>query len=244
MSFYEQISKYYDYIFPTGKDQVNFIKEAAGRPPKKILDVACGSGGYSLELAKSGYSVTGIDLDAEMVNKAKKKAVNQDLDLTILKCDMLNIKETIKEKFDLIFCIGNSLVHLSSLDEIREALKQMYGRLEDGGKLILQIINYDKVINHKLDGLPTIKNDEIGLEFVRKYLYDEQKDIIKFNTVLTVENKDEKEEFKNSIELLPLRSADLERLLKEAGFCEIEFYGDFNHSPFDEESFMLVVRAE
>jgi glycine/sarcosine N-methyltransferase len=85
MGFYEQISKYYDYIFPTGKDQVNFIKETAGQPPKKILDVACGSGGYSMELAKSGYAVTGIDLDAEMVNKAKEKAVNQGLNITILK---------------------------------------------------------------------------------------------------------------------------------------------------------------
>jgi glycine/sarcosine N-methyltransferase len=244
MGFYQQISKYYDYIFPTGAQQLNFIKQSAGSPPKKILDVACGSGGYSAELAKSGYAVTGIDLDAEMVNKAKEKAANQGLNVTILKCDMLSIQEASKEKFDLVFCIGNSLVHLSSQDEIRNALKQMHGSLEEGGSLILQIINYDRVVNYKLNSLPTIENDEIGLEFVRKYLYDKQKDIIKFNTVLTVENRNEKEVYENSIELLPLRSADMEKLLKEAGFSKIEFYGDFSRTPFDENSFMLVVRAE
>jgi 2-polyprenyl-3-methyl-5-hydroxy-6-metoxy-1,4-benzoquinol methylase len=35
--------------------------------------VACGTGGYSLELAKQGYNVTAVDLDAEMVEKLKNK---------------------------------------------------------------------------------------------------------------------------------------------------------------------------
>ncbi len=73
MGFYEQISKYYDYIFPAGKEQIDFIETAAGTPPKKVLDIACGSGGYSVALAKDGYSVTAVDLDEKMVESALVK---------------------------------------------------------------------------------------------------------------------------------------------------------------------------
>jgi len=62
MGFYEEISKYYDYIFPVGKEQINFITKVAGEGPKSVLDIACGTGGYALELAKQGYAVTAVDL--------------------------------------------------------------------------------------------------------------------------------------------------------------------------------------
>jgi len=244
MGFYDEISKYYDYIFPVGKPQLNFIKESAGLPPKSILDVACGSGGYSVELAKSGYLVSAIDIDDEMVNKAKEKARREGLDINVLKSDMRDIRGSFREKFHLIFCIGNSIVHLGSLDEILDTLKQMRSQLEAGGSLVLQTINYDRVIKFNVNELPTIKNDDVGLEFIRKYRYDKQQKLINFDTVLTVNRGSEKEVYENSINLLPVMSADMERVLTQAGFGEIKLYGDFNRSPYDENSFMLVVKAK
>lgn len=244
MSFYEQISKYYDYIFPVGGTQLNFIKQAAGSPPKKILDVACGSGGYSIELARSGHQLYAIDLDDEMINMAKKNAQKEGLDIRILKCDMREIANTFQDEFDLIFCIGNSIVHLGSLEEILKVLKQMHQRLNDGGTLILQIINYDRIIKFNVNELPIIKNDKIGLEFIRRYQYDRQQGLINFNTVLTVSNEREKEVFENSIKLLPVTRDDMKKALEDAGFNGIEFYGDFNYSPYNDNSFMLVVRAK
>ena len=84
MGFYEQISKYYDYIFPTGDAQLQFIKETAGAPDKKVLDVACGSGGYSIELAKARFKVTATDLDEAMISMAREKAHKEGLDINIL----------------------------------------------------------------------------------------------------------------------------------------------------------------
>lgn len=245
MGFYEQISKYYDYIFPAGKSQVSFIKQSAGAPPARILDVACGSGEYSVELAREGYRVTAIDLDGEMVRSAKEKAAGEGLNITVLKLNMLEIQKTFDNRFDCIFCIGNSIVHLGSLDEITKALKQMYVRLADNGSLILQVINYDRVLKYHVNELPAIKDEEIGLEFIRKYEYDRNKDVIYFNTVLSVGAGDngKTERFENSIELLPLMSDDMMRVLKEAGFEEIQFYGDFTFSPYNDNSYMLVVKA-
>lgn len=239
MSFYEQIGKYYDHIFPVGEQQLNFIKQTAGSPPKKILDVACGSGGYSVALAREGYLLQAIDLDDEMVRLAREKAKKEKLDVEVSKCDMKDIEGRFKMEFDGVFCIGNSIVHLGSLSEITDVLKQMNSVLRQGGFLILQTINYDRVLKYGINELPPIRDDSVGLEFVRKYELREGKALIDFNTVLTVEGR----RFENSVPLFPLTSGDMMEALNDARFRDIRFYGDFNRSVYDDHSFMLVVRA-
>lgn len=244
MGFYEQISKYYDYIFPAGEQQIEFITNTVGSPPKSLLDVACGSGGYSVALSKAGYSVSAIDLDDKMVEMAIAKKQKEGLDINVVACDMLDISKKFGESsFDLVFCIGNSIVHLGSKEDILDALKQMRYSLKPGGKLIIQIINFDRVFKYSISSLPSIENDEIGLKFVRNYNYDEKKGLIKFNTLLTVNEPTGKEEFENSIELLPLMSDNMMELIKKAGFRNVDFFGDFENSKYSVDSYMLVVKG-
>ena len=74
MAFYTDISKYYDKIFPISKVTVDFLKDSLGNPPKNVLDVACGTGEYALELEKQGYNLKAIDLDSKMIEKLREKA--------------------------------------------------------------------------------------------------------------------------------------------------------------------------
>lgn len=242
MGFYEQISEYYDYIFPVGKEQLNFLKESFGLPTKKLLDVACGSGGYSLELSREGYVVTAVDIDDEMVRMAKEKASVKGIGIEVFKSDMKELGKAFQPDFDGIFCIGNSIVHLGSVGEIKKVIRDMYKLLSDNGVLILQIINFDRIMRYGINELPTIKNNVIGLEFIRKYEYTNEKGKIDFNTILITGKG--KERFENSIELFPVLSSDMTEGLKDAGFKEIELYGDFNNSEYNENSFMLVARAK
>jgi glycine/sarcosine N-methyltransferase len=246
MGFYEQISKFYDYIFPVGETQLKFLKDSIGNTSKRVLDIACGSGGYSIELAKSGHKVTAVDLDEEMVALTKQKANLESLEVNSFKCDMKELKTKFADSqgFDFIFCIGNSIVHLGSLEEIQEALKQMYSIMGDGGTLVLQIINFDRILQHNISELPTLINTEIGLEFVRKYEHNAEKGMINFNTVLKVNNENENERFENSVELFPVISSKLMDMLEKADFKNINFYGDFTYSIYDDKAFLLVVKAE
>jgi len=100
--------------------------------------------------------------------------------------------------------------------------------LAEGGFLVLQIVNYDRIIKYNLDGLPTITNDEIGLEFTRKYRYKKESNIIEFNTSLKIKNGDCETEYNNSVELLPLKSGELAAALRNAGFSAFDFYGILN----------------
>lgn len=236
MGFYEELSKYYDIVFPLGQKQMDFIMKRI-KPGAKVLDVAAGTGNYSLALGKEGYDVTAIDLDEEMVANIIEKGnvMNINVDAKVL--NMLDI-DSIEEEFDGIVCIGNSLVHLKDENEILKCLRAMKSLLNDNGDLIIQIVNYDRVIVNDVKSLPIIDRPEEDVKFVRDYVHEDGS--ILFNTTLVVGEK----EYKNSIPLYPLKSKDLERLLIESGFKEISFYGGFNECIYEQAySFPLVVSA-
>ena len=239
MGFYEEISKYYDNIFPIGNEQIAIIMETAGKPPKAILDVACGTGGYSLELAKQGYLVTAVDIDAKMVEAARDKAKINNVEFNAIQANMLTLTVDLAEKYDLIFCIGNSIVHLGGLNEIEKFLSDVKSLLKVGGSAIFQIINYDRVMKKGITSLPTITDETIGLCFERMYELDRVSGNVLFNTILKVNN----EKIENSIPLYPLLSNDFLNLIKQVGFINIELFGDFKGSKYDtENSYMTVLR--
>jgi glycine/sarcosine N-methyltransferase len=240
MSFYKEISDYYDYIFPTGKEQLNFIREIAGNPPKALLDIACGTGGYSLELARLGYNVAATDIDAAMLEALKKKLPENAENVICIEAGMLELAEKLQTKFDLAFCIGNSIVHLNDKDEIQKFLSSTKKLLNNDGSLIIQIINFDRILLKNVKELPVIRNNEIGLTFERFYRFDKDMNKIFFRTVLTVDDK----RIENEIPLLPLLSEDAAEMLKGAGFNKVRMFGDFKGSEFDKySSYMLVLLA-
>ena len=49
--------------------EVDFLEKALAPPPgASLLDIPCGSGRHSVELARRGYRMTGIDLSADFLN--------------------------------------------------------------------------------------------------------------------------------------------------------------------------------
>jgi len=240
MGFYEEISKYYDNIFPIGDEQIRFLKEVLGTPPKSVLDVACGTGGYSLELAASGYDVTAVDLDAEMVNQLGVKVIKEGQSIKSLQANMLDLESKLTGKFNLAFCIGNSIVHLENIHQIKGFLSSTKKLMETDGSLVLQIINFDRILLKDVKSLPTIEDKKLGLSFNRNYSYDKQENTIYFKTKLSVDGKS----FENEIPLYPLLQDELVEAVTDAGFKKIKLFGDFNGNGFDKyNSFMLVLWA-
>lgn len=240
MAFYEEISKYYDNIFPTGDEQVRFLKEVLGTTPKSVLDIACGTGGYSLELATQGYDVTAVDLDAEMVRQLDIKSQKKGLSVRTIQANMLDLNSKLSEKFNLAFCIGNSIVHLENLLQIKEFLISAKKLIEIDGSLVLQIINFDRILLRNIKSLPTIEDKNIGLSFERNYKYDKKINTIYFNTILSVDGTN----YENEIPLYPLLQDELVEAVTDAGFKKVKLFGDFNGSEFDKyNSFMLVLWA-
>ncbi|SFD48138.1 class I SAM-dependent methyltransferase [Clostridium uliginosum] len=235
MSFYNELSKYYKYIFPTNQSTVDFLINHFSSD-ENILDIACGSGEYTVSLAKNNYDIIGIDLETEMIEKATEKAKEDNLKVTFQVGNMLFLDDKFEaNSIGGIFCIGNSLVNLDTIEDVKLSLESMYRILKFNRILVIQIVNYDRILKFNLTGLPTIINEKAKIEFIRDYVYENSK--ISFNTTLkTVDGV-----FYNSVKLLPLTSNSLTTLLKEIGFKDINLYGGFNKSKFDINNFIPLV---
>ncbi|SHE50994.1 class I SAM-dependent methyltransferase [Clostridium fallax] len=244
MSFYDKLSEYYDIIFKENKNTLNFLMDDVD-DKIKVLDIACGTGTYSIPFAEKGHEIIGIDLNEEMIKKANEKKENLKVSFEIKNMENL-IKDFKENEFDRVFCIGNSIVHLESKNKIEKALKDIKDLLKNNGELIIQIINYNRILKKGITELPTIKREEERVEFIRNYRYNKEKNKVDFNTTIIIydKNLNIKNEYKNSIELLPLLKNDLEDMIKRIGFTKYEFFGDFNKSKYiEDESYALIVRA-
>lgn len=243
MEFYDVLSEYYDFIFPLTNEKLNFLNDRI-KKDSNVLDLACGTGSYTIALENLGNKVYGIDLDEKMIEIAKDKSGNLTNKIDFRAMNMLDIdKEFINETFDTIFCIGNSLVHLNNEEEILNLLKKIYSKLNEDGNIIIQIINYDRILKYNIDHLPTIINDDNDIKFVRNYEFDSNNNKMYFNTKIIVNKDDIETEFSNSTPLLPLKSKELEKLLLKAGFKEINFYGNFKEETYNIDSYATIINA-
>ena len=215
------------------------MRETSLFPGKKILDAGAGTGDLAIALIDEGFIVTGIDYDAEMLVKAMSKAQGRR-NITFDHMDMRKISARFgPASFDAVLCFGNTLVHLTDIEEIATFLRDVKTVLKEEGVFLLQILNYDHILDHGIKELPLIENDKV--RFDRNYEYDPAANLIAFKTVLTVKGTGAR--IVNEIPLYPIRKQELETALRAAGFRKIEWYGDFNKGERKPDSLPLVIEA-
>jgi len=238
MNFYENIVKSYDDIFPINPHQIKFINDIM-KPYSAVLEVGSATGNLSFGLAKKGHSVTGIELDSAMLEVANSRN-NDSNSVNFESLDLLLIPEKFTENsFNSVICVGNTLVHILDIESIQDFFNNCYSILKPAGKLVLQIINYDRIFQGNLKGLPFIENDKI--KFERYYDYESQDRTVDFRTALTV--KPSGEVLNNTIKLLALRKHEIEKMASSAGFSKLEFFGNWMSSPFNKESLPFIMVA-
>lgn len=250
--FYTSISKYYSEIFPFNPMQLNFVKHYAGSlQGKKILDIGCATGELAFNLAKEGALVTGIDLNKDLLKQAKNgigefrfaESNQQESDLlsrypVFQIGNMLELNNDFQQgQFDVVICFGNTLVHLLSKDLIRKMLTGVFSVLKPGGHFLLQILNYEYILESGITQLPMIETDNI--KFIRNYEFKEDSPLIKFQTELY--SKITKESVSNETELLALKSHQLTEMLKQTKFTGIEPYANFKMQQFGGKHLPLVL---
>ncbi len=236
--FYESIAKVYDYIFPKNRKQLEFVESIKKISiEEKILDIGCATGNLTELLGEKTRNIVGIDLDKELLKEAKEKHPN----LNFENMNMLKINEKFEENsFDRVVSFGNTLVHLDSREEVEEFFQKVYKTLKFNGFFIVQIINYNRVIEKNIKNLPTIDNEKV--KFVRDYEYDKSIGKVDFITELTI--KEANLNIKNNIKLLALTKIEIQKFLGETGFRNIEFYGDFEGRELSDNSEALIFVAQ
>jgi glycine/sarcosine N-methyltransferase len=232
VGFYEALSRYYDVLFPAAPAQVQFVSERVP-PGGTVLDVAAGTGNLAVELSKLGLRVTAIDVDQAMVDRmAAKQAAAGEEGFEPQLMDMRGLNSLELQAYDTVLCVGNSLVHLDNLIEIADAVIRMYERLKPGGTLILQTVNYDRILRDHVKELPLLERESEGAAVAFRRSYEMEEDGILFVGRLSVEEDGRKEEFESAVRLLPLQSDELIQITEQFGLPLPELYGSFQGEPY------------
>ena len=102
-----------------------------------VLDLACGTGSLTVELAKSGYDMIGVDNSPMMLSQAQEKMYDNELSMLFLCQSMteLDLYGTI----DAAVCTLDSLNHLETPDDIRQAIANVGLFMNNGGIFIFDV---------------------------------------------------------------------------------------------------------
>ncbi|MCU0285032.1 MAG: class I SAM-dependent methyltransferase [Acidobacteria bacterium] len=236
---YKVLSGYYNEIFPLKEPRISFVRSFLKLVPCRILDAGCAAGQLAVVLAGEGHKVTGIDLDAGLIQAAKQEAGSHGLEINFAVMNMMDIDAHFpSHSFDAVLCLGNTLVHLQSPAEIAEFMQKVYRVLKKEGVFIIQIVNYDHVLAKGITELPVIDTEHVRFE--RHYIYDKDKHKMHFQTRFTV--KKDMTYFEDEVSLYPLVQSELDSLIKKT-FNEVSYYGDFAAKAYTIDSPALIAAA-
>jgi glycine/sarcosine N-methyltransferase len=247
MSF-EMASEYYDAMIDWSARitrEMPFYKTLFARyKVKTILDCACASGRHTIAFAKQGFTVVGSDISIPMLDQAQQIAKKEKVDFEFVYADFRKLTKYIPRQFDAVICVGNSLVQLQNEKEVGATLHEMRNALNPNGILIIQNLNFKKLMQQAIASMPlrTAKVKGKELLFLRLYTFpSKQKALLQVITLAKQHGNWDMNQHTTEMILLP--KPLFQKLLRSAGFRKLEFYGDFKFSPFNEQtsSDMIVI---
>jgi 2-polyprenyl-3-methyl-5-hydroxy-6-metoxy-1,4-benzoquinol methylase len=113
---------------------------AAAGGGERVLDLACGTGRHSLELARRGFSVVGIDISPELLEVAEAEAEEHSLDASFLAADLRELD--FEEEFDFVLNLNDGAIgYLETEAENHRAFEVIAAALRPGGGNLLQLPN-------------------------------------------------------------------------------------------------------
>lgn len=239
MPFYQSIAPYYDDIFQLSPALKGFIDSFEIQPDGRVLEIGCGTGETAFYIGEKTSRLDAIDLDEEMIRISREKAIGRKKEFIRFQgMDMMRIDQYFGEnQFGIIFCLGNTLVHLKDAPEMEAFFKKAGKALGKDGSFVFQILNYDRILKQPLMELPLIENER--LRFEREYRFADGGKNLYFDTILT--DKKDRRVIRNRVLLYPLRSFEIRDIAEKAGFENVLLYGDFSRSPFNSENSDLMV---
>lgn len=251
MNSFDDISLAYDNTIDWDarlNREIPFLVSLLKKPEKKrVLDVACGSGRHSVALAAQGAEVIGFDMSRTMIQAAQKLAEEKKVNPTFIVADMVDVESIIEGYFDLIFVLGNSLALLYDIDSVRSFVKTIYQRLNDGGHFSAQVLNFEEIHWTGFRNFPAKTGkliDGTEVTFSRMFEHTDYPDSSTLIMSVFRKTNDDWVSEVSTQKVLNLNFGIMTNILSTTGFRDVEFFSDYNESPFEKKvSRNMVIRA-
>jgi ubiquinone/menaquinone biosynthesis C-methylase UbiE len=110
---------------------------------KRLLDLACGTGEMTVELAKHGFDVSGVDLSDEMLLIAQEKAAALGLSIPFYQQNMAELEGV--GQFDCVTIFCDSLNYLQREEDVVCTFQRVYEHLNESGLFLFDVHSIYKV---------------------------------------------------------------------------------------------------
>jgi SAM-dependent methyltransferase len=231
--FYDEYAWAFDLIIAAPIDKhCHFIDETLSQRGvdacARVLDAGCGIGGHSIELARRGYRVTGLDLSPKLIAEAQTRINDESLAVSFAVSDILSLEAT--HAFDAVLCRGvlNDLLDKTSR---REVFFSFARALRAGGVLILDVREWEmsargKTLEPVFEKTVETVRGQLGFRSVTRLEKETRRLLVAEQHAL---RNDGVETVSNYEFMMQCWTKDgLNLSLVRAGFVSIELFGDYD----------------
>jgi len=213
----------------------------AAAPERSVIDLGCGTGEHARYLAARGFRTVGIDQSTAQIEKAREyENESGKLGPHFLNGDMLDLPRLTRERFGAAICLGNVLPYMEDAD-LTARLGAIAQVVLPGGRLLLQILNYERILAGRVRHLPINfrpdpANGNNEIVWVRLICHENATHVMFYPITLALRPGEDPPVEIASAREIRLRAwvrPELEELLDRSGFTPMHACGDMQRTPYD-----------
>lgn len=228
-------AKLYDLMFPGGGPAVDFYRADASRQGGRVLELACGTGRKLIPIASDGRPCVGLDLSADMLAEAQRKADERGAAVEWIQGDMRDFD--LGRMFDYVFITANSLLHLHEAEDLVSCFRSVRRHLSPGAKFVFDIFNPSVRLLAEADGVRRTRKplsftdpDRGNVSVDVAETYDAPAQVTRGTWYLSTST--EPDFVVAPLEIRSVFPQELPLLLSLGGFQLVERFGDWSGGPF------------
>jgi SAM-dependent methyltransferase len=236
MSEYEPFAEIYDDWAAHMTEDVPFYVELAREAEGPIVELAVGNGRVAIPVVReTGRKVLGIDLSPAMLAQARERAEAEGVDLELREGDMRDLE--LEEPAGLIYCPFRAMLHMPTWHDRRRVFERVAAALRPGGRFVWNAFVFDPLIAARISG-------EVREHGEGSRLWEQVEYVPTDNRIDITAWVEEPGQGERKISLWWVSRSEWEGLIDVSGLELEALYGDFDRTPFDDESqeFIWVAR--
>ncbi|MDR2069102.1 MAG: class I SAM-dependent methyltransferase [Spirochaetaceae bacterium] len=203
--------------------------------PPRVLDICCGFGRITLELARRGFCPTGVDITEAYLSAAREDAAYENLDIEFVRADARSFKRP--GAFDAAVNLYISFGYFEDPRDDRLMVKNVYDSLKPGGVFIIETLGKEIAVR---DFVEADWFERAGYLVLTRYAPRDSWGSLQNRWILIREGRRIERTFTQRL----YAASELRALLLETGFSSVELYGDWDESPYDHRAAALIAAAQ
>ena len=233
---YSILAKYYDTLnsgvnYAEWADFICGFFSRGAREISRVLDMGCGTGNMTLELARRGYNLIGADISIDMLAEARRRSDAEGLDVLYIVQDMRELD--LFGSFDAVVCCLDGINYITETAGLLSCFSGVHKFLGNGG-----IFMFDVNTPYKFNNIYACNDyilEDKKILCAWRNQFNKSSGLCRFYLSVFEQRKDGAYDRLDEMQTERCYSMrTIKKLLYQAGFADTEVYGSFDHAAVSE----------